>query len=114
MHGRGVRDFVWQRVPDCVEGALQASGLSLDEVDLIVPHQPNGRLFADCLGSLGLRPDQIHYALDRYGNTGATSVAVTLDDAAQAGLLHDRDAVVLVGFGGGMTWGSVVSRWYAP
>jgi 3-oxoacyl-[acyl-carrier-protein] synthase-3 len=114
MYGRGVRDFVWQRVPDCIHAALQASDLSIAELDLVVPHQANGRLVNDCLSSLDLRPDQVHYTLERYGNTGAASVAITLDDAVHAGRVQDLDNILLLGFGGGMTWGSVVLRWYEP
>jgi len=112
MRGRGVRDFVWQRVPECVQAALQASDLSVEQLDLVVPHQANGRLVNDCLSSLDLRPDQVHYTLERYGNTGAASVAITLDDAVHTDRVNDRDNVLLLGFGGGMTWGSVVLRWY--
>jgi acetoacetyl-CoA synthase len=114
MDGRGVRDFVWQRVPECVHTALQASSLSVDQLDLVIPHQANGRLVNDCLSSLSVRPDQVHYTLERYGNTGAASVAITLDDAVHAGRVQDLDNILLLGFGGGMTWGSVVLRWYEP
>jgi acetoacetyl-CoA synthase len=112
MHGRGVRAFVWDRVPECVQVALEASGLTVQELDLVIPHQANGRLVDECLSSLGLRPDQVHYTLQRYGNTGSASVAVTLDDAVRAGRMADRDAVLLLGFGGGMTWGTVMLRWW--
>lgn len=113
MNGRGVRDFVWQRVPLGVNAALRASGLQVEDLDLVVPHQANGCLVDDCLTSLGLCSDQIHYTVERYGNTGAASVAITLDDAVSAGRLQDRDNVLLLGFGGGMTWGGVVLRWWA-
>jgi len=114
MHGRGVRDFVWQRVPACVHATLEASQLCTDDLDLVIPHQANGRLVNDCLVSLDLRPDQIHYTLERYGNTGAASVAVTLDDAVDAVGIQDGDNVLLLGFGGGMTWGGAILRWYEP
>jgi 3-oxoacyl-(acyl-carrier-protein) synthase III len=113
MHGRGVREFVWRRVPQCIHAGLRASGLSAEDIHLIVPHQANGRLLRDCLSSMDLRPDQAHYTLERYGNTGAASVAITLDDALCTGRIDDGDNVLLLGFGGGMTWGSVVMRWWA-
>lgn len=81
--------------------------------DIIVPHQANGVLVRECLGSLGFDDSRVHFTVDRYGNTGAASVAVTLDDAARSGRLRDGDHVLLLGFGGGMTWGSVVLRWRA-
>jgi 3-oxoacyl-[acyl-carrier-protein] synthase-3 len=61
--------------------------------------------------TLRLEPDQLHLTVERYGNTGAASVPVTLDDAVRRGRLHDGDVLLMVAFGGGMTWGGVALRW---
>ncbi|WP_250282035.1 MULTISPECIES: 3-oxoacyl-ACP synthase III family protein [unclassified Frankia] len=113
MNGREVRQFVWQVVPAAVLAILAATDTTVADLDLVVPHQANGVLVRDCLASLDFDEDRVHYTVDRYGNTGAASVAVTLDDAVRAGRLDDGSTVLLLGFGGGMTWGSVLLRWHA-
>ncbi len=80
---------------------------------MIVPHQANGRLIGAVLASEGLN-DRARYTLDRYGNTGAASVAITLDDAARSGRLKRGDIALLIGFGGGMTIGTALVRWSLP
>jgi acetoacetyl-CoA synthase len=80
-------------------------------VDLIVPHQANGTMLAGWSEELGLAPGAMHVTADRYGNTGAASVPVTLDDAVHKGLLRPGATVVLVALGGGVTWGGIVLRW---
>lgn len=114
MRGREVRDFVHRTFPAIVTATLGAAGLGLDDVDLVVPHQANGVLLRECAHALGLAPEQLHLTVARYGNTGAASVPVTLDDAVRAGRVAAGDVVLLVAFGGGMTWGGAVLRWGGP
>jgi 3-oxoacyl-[acyl-carrier-protein] synthase-3 len=111
MRGREVRDLAARVLPEVVAEVLKAAAVELPDVDLLVPHQANGVMLEDLADTLGLRPGQLHLTVSRYGNTGAASVPITLDDAVRSGRLHPDDTVLLAGFGGGMTWGGAVLRW---
>ncbi|MFC7472595.1 3-oxoacyl-ACP synthase III family protein [Actinomadura keratinilytica] len=113
MNGRGVIDFVLTHVPPSVKEALGAAGVAHEEVRHLVPHQANGALLGQLAEAAGLQDATLHTTLERYGNSGAASIPVTLDHAHRAGRLADGDLVVLSGFGGGMAVGTSVLRWYA-
>lgn len=112
MNGRGVAQFFAERTPEGLRLVADACGISLDEVDLLVPHQANGVLLRQCLGAAGFGDDRVCYSLDRFGNTGSASVAITLADAHRCGRFSDGDLVMLFGIGAGMTWGGLVTRWH--
>jgi len=111
MNGREVWDFVIEAFPQAVRQALGAAGLTLDDVDLLISHQANAVLIRACMERLGLPMDKTYLTVERYGNTSAASVPITLDEAARAGRLRSGDVVVVVAFGGGLTWGATVMRW---
>ncbi|MBI3084549.1 MAG: ketoacyl-ACP synthase III [candidate division NC10 bacterium] len=111
MNGREVWDFVMEAFPQAVREAVRGAGLSLADVDLVISHQANGVLIRACMDRLGLPMDRTYLTVDRYGNTSAASVPITLDEASRAGRLRRGDVVVLVAFGGGLTWGATVMRW---
>ena len=114
MNGRGVREFVASGVPPALEALLKRADVEVDEVDHFVPHQANGVMLAELVELAGLQAATTHLTLDRYGNVGSASVPVTLDEANRKGALHDGDTVLLAGFGGGMSVGACLMRWYAP
>jgi 3-oxoacyl-(acyl-carrier-protein) synthase III len=114
MRGREVREHAAHVLPKVVRDVCKAAELELADVDLIVPHQANGTMLAHLGETLALRPGQLHLTVSRYGNTGAASVPVTLDDAVRAGRVREGDSVVLVAYGGGMTWGGAALRWVVP
>ena len=99
MRGGDVRRLAAAVVPKLVAELLDAAGLALPDVDLIVPHQANGAMMTDWADTLGLPPGLLHRTVERYGNTGAASVPVTLDDAVRCGRLGDGTVVLLVAFG---------------
>ena len=111
MQGRAVKEFVLQELPPLVERFLAEAGVSPAEVDHFVPHQANGLMLAELLPALGLSTATMHDTVRRFGNTGAASVGITLDDAARAGRLGRGDLVLLAGFGGGMAAGLALLRW---
>nr|WP_296073135.1 ketoacyl-ACP synthase III [uncultured Actinoplanes sp.] len=114
MNGRGVRDFVAADVPPALEAMLKRADVPADEVDHFVPHQANGVMLTDLVEKAGLQAAHTHMTLDRYGNVGSASVAVTLDEAAKSGALADGDLVLMAGFGGGMAVGACLLRWHRP
>lgn len=111
MKGKLVREFVSGRLPAMVGDVLDGCDLTLSDIDLIVPHQANGRLLADVCKDIGFLPEQLAMTVDRYGNTGAASIPITLDAAVSAGRVASESRVLLAGVGGGMTWGSALLTW---
>ncbi|MBZ3906082.1 3-oxoacyl-ACP synthase III family protein [Streptomyces griseiscabiei] len=113
MDGRGVRDFVMENFPPFALRLAERTGIPLGEVRHFVPHQPNGVLLSQLVEVSGLSHAHTHRTLERYGNTGSASVALTLDDAARAGHLRPGDLVLLGSFGGGMSMAASYLRWGA-
>lgn len=91
--------------------ALEKAGLSVEDVDLLIPHQANLRIINAVAKRLGLEESQVYTNLDMYGNTSAASIPLAMDEAAGKGLLKDGDIIVLDAFGGGLTWGACVLEW---
>jgi acetoacetyl-CoA synthase len=114
MNGRGVRDFVADHVPQALADLLDRLELHAKDVDHFVPHQANGVMLQDLVRDAGLDGAQTHLTLERYGNVGSASVPVALDAAAGSGALSDGELVLLAGFGGGMSVGAALLRWYDP
>jgi 3-oxoacyl-(acyl-carrier-protein) synthase III len=114
MLGREVRTLAGQVLPEIVRELLKCTEFDLADVDLIVPHQANGVMLEELAETLGLAPGLMHFTVQRYGNTGAASVPITLDDAYRAGRLGKDDVLFLIAFGGGMTWGGAALRWALP
>ncbi|MGC4809205.1 3-oxoacyl-ACP synthase III family protein [Micromonospora sp. DT228] len=113
MMGREVTSFVMETVPGSVSVLLDRAGVDPSDVDHFVPHQANGVILERLADLLELKKAQIHRTIERYGNMGSASLAVTLDEANRAGHLHDGDLVMLSGFGGGMALGNCLLRWVA-
>ncbi|MEV1085816.1 ketoacyl-ACP synthase III [Streptomyces sp. NPDC050211] len=109
MDGHGVKTFVKDHLPGAVHRFLAHAGVAATEIRHFVPHQANGRMIDALLPELDLPHAAVHRTLDRYGNTGAASVPLTL--AAARDLIHPGDLVLLAGFGGGMTTGLTLLRW---
>ncbi|MEV3910344.1 MULTISPECIES: 3-oxoacyl-ACP synthase III family protein [Streptomyces] len=113
MEGRGVREFVMENFPPFARGLAERTGIPLSEVRHFVPHQPNGVMLSELVEAGGLAHAHTHRTLERYGNVGSASVAITLDDAARAGHLRPGDLVMLGAFGGGMAMAAAYLRWGA-
>lgn len=111
MLGRPVRELAGRVMPDVVEQLLKRADLSLTDIDHVVPHQANGVMLAEFGDALGLAPGVMCRTVEIFGNTGAASVPITLDCAVRTGEIGVDDKVVLVAFGGGMTWGGVLLTW---
>ncbi|MCK9906694.1 3-oxoacyl-ACP synthase, partial [Frankia sp. Cpl3] len=90
---------------------LQKAGVDKEEIDLLVPHQANLRIIDSAIKRFGLSEDKVAINVDRYGNMSSASIPVALDEAVSAGRVKEGDNVVLVGFGGGLTWGATLCKW---
>jgi 3-oxoacyl-[acyl-carrier-protein] synthase-3 len=114
MDGRAVREFVTAYVPPALASLVRRAGYRLEDVDHFVPHQANGVMLDELVAVTGLAGAHTPHTFERYGNTGAASIPVTLDETNRAGQLRDGDLVLLAGFGGGMSIGTCLMRWWAP
>lgn len=85
--------------------------LDVSQIKCIIPHQANHRIVEAVRERLEAKPEQVFINLDRYGNTSAASVAIALNEAAEAGRLQPGDLVLLVVFGAGLTWGAALVQW---
>jgi 3-oxoacyl-[acyl-carrier-protein] synthase-3 len=111
MNGSEVFKFATRVIGESVEEALDLAGLTLDNVSLIVPHQANDRIIQAAARSLKLDKNVFVSNVERYGNTSAASIPIALCEAIEQGRVHDDDYLVFVGFGGGLTWASMVIQW---
>ena len=111
MNGRATRTFIQKACSDAIHALLTQSHLSPQDIDVVIPHQANGVILNACMGDLGIAPSQVCYTLEKFGNTAAASVPLTLDVVNKAGRIPDQATVLLVAFGGGLTWGGVLLRW---
>ncbi len=111
MNGQEIFKFAVRLVVEETQAVLDGLGLSVADLDLLVPHQANIRIIEAARERLGLAPEQVFTNLERYGNTSTASIPLALDEAWRAGRLKPGDLVVMVGFGGGLTWGTVAVRW---
>ncbi len=111
MRGGDVRRLAGKVLPAVVSDLLAATGLGLDDIDLIIPHQANGVMLAELAATLELRDKTMHLTVDRFGNTGAASIPITLDDAVREGRVTPGANLLFIAIGGGMTWGGTALRW---
>ncbi|SFS51580.1 beta-ketoacyl-ACP synthase III [Marininema halotolerans] len=114
MNGREVFKFAVRVIGASSEAALGKAGLGKEDIDHLIPHQANMRIIDAAVDRLGISKERVVVNLDRCGNMSSASVPVALDQAVQEGRIHRGDTVVLVGFGGGMTWGATVVKWSLP
>ena len=110
MKGSGVSRFALTAMPAMIRGTLDRTGLAIDDLALIVPHQMNMRLIDSVSAKLGIPRAKFALNLDEYGNTSAASIPLALHDAWREGRVRRGDLVLLLGLGAGVTWGSVLLR----
>lgn len=111
MDGREVFRFATHIINESIREALEKAGLTLADVAMIVPHQANQRIIAAAARSLNLSESLFYSNIHRYGNTSAASIPIALCEAEKEGRMKPNDHLVLIGFGGGLTWGAMVVQW---
>ena len=111
MDGRQVYGFATNVIAASVQDVLKQSGLTLDEIALIIPHQANARIIETAARKLKLPLEKFYLNLDHTGNTSAASIPLALCEAIAEGRLRPDDNIVFVGFGGGLTWGASLVKW---
>jgi 3-oxoacyl-[acyl-carrier-protein] synthase-3 len=91
--------------------AIDEAGLTVDDIACVIPHQANLRIIEAIGERLGIPREKVFVNVDRYGNTSAAAVAIALDEANRSGRIKAGDYVLMVVFGGGLTWASTIVEW---
>src|SRR4051812_48296583 len=110
IRGRDVYKFAVQHFHEMIEDALSKTGLTIDKVKLIIPHQVNQRIIDSALQKLDIPAEKSFINIDKYGNTSAASIPIALDEAVRSGKLKQGEVVIFVAFGAGLTWANAVVR----
>ena len=111
MDGPAVFKKAIIKMPEVVEEALLANGLTTANIDLLIPHQANLRIAQFVQRKLNLRDDQVYNNIQKYGNTTAASIPIALCEAWEEGKIKEGDVVCLTAFGSGFTWAGAIIRW---
>lgn len=111
MNGREVYKFAVRQMPESSVNVIEEAGYNKEDVDYLVPHQANIRIMEAARQRLGISEDKMAKTIKKYGNNSAASIPIALSESVQNGKIKDNDLIVLVGFGGGLTWGAVAMRW---
>ncbi|WP_407840699.1 3-oxoacyl-ACP synthase III family protein [Streptomyces sp. DSM 116496] len=111
MNGKAVAAYFHDVFPKIVDRLVQLSGLPLNEIDLVIPHQANPRMLRALSRALGISASQLVVTADTFGNTGAASIPMALHVARDQGRLRPENTVLHVAVGAGMSWAGTVQRW---
>jgi len=111
MKGAEVFKVAVRMFVECTETILKRHNLGAQDIDLFIPHQANLRIIEAAAKRVGLPMEKVFVNVDRYGNTGAASVYVALEEAVAAGRLKKGDKVLMAAFGGGFAWGAALMQW---
>jgi len=111
MKGAEVFKVAVRMFAECTERILARNGFGADDVDLFIPHQANLRIIEAAAKRVSLPMERVFVNVDRYGNTGAASVYVALEEAVAGGRIKKGDLILIAAFGGGFAWGTALMRW---
>lgn len=111
MNGREVFKFAVRTMGESALRVIEKAGLQKEDVDYLIPHQANIRIMDAARTRLGLPEEKMSKTIHLYGNTSAASIGLSLYDDVASGKIKDGDKLVLVGFGGGLTWGAILLTW---
>jgi len=114
MRGKELFKVAVRAMEDSLREALDIAGMAPEELELVIPHQANQRIINAMRERLGVPAERVVINIDRYGNTSSASIPISLDEEVRAGRLKPGAKVGFVAFGGGATWGAMVSRWTLP
>lgn len=111
MDGRFVFDESTHLMGLVAEEVLVANNINEKQIDHVVPHQANLRIMETLAGKLNIPMQKVHCTIQKYGNTNAASIPITLDEAVRAGKISEKELVLMVSFGSGLSWGAGLVRW---
>lgn len=111
MNGREVFKFAVTQMPESSVNVIEKIGLDHEDVDYLIPHQANIRIMEAARKRLGVPQEKMATTIQKYGNNSSASIPIAISESVKSGKIVDNDVIVLVGFGGGLTWGAVALRW---
>ncbi|RLB67957.1 MAG: 3-oxoacyl-ACP synthase [Deltaproteobacteria bacterium] len=111
MQGNEVFKVAVRSMTAVANTALKENNMSVEDVDLFIPHQANIRILQATAKRIGLKDEQVYINVDRFGNTSGATIPLAMDEANRAGLIKEGDILLLDAFGGGFTWASALLRW---
>ena len=111
MNGREVFKFAVRQMAASSVHVIEQAGLTKDDVDFLIPHQANIRIMEASRQRLELPEEKMSTTIKKYGNTSSSSIPIAMAEELEAGKIKDDDVIVMVGFGGGLTWGAICLRW---
>ncbi|MEH7307481.1 beta-ketoacyl-ACP synthase III [Neobacillus drentensis] len=111
MNGREVFKFAVRQMGESCINVLEKAGLTKDDVDFLIPHQANIRIMEASRQRLELPVEKMSKTIHKYGNTSAASIPISIVEDLEEGRIKDDDIIVMVGFGGGLTWGAIAIKW---
>jgi 3-oxoacyl-[acyl-carrier-protein] synthase-3 len=114
MDGKEVFRFATRVMASATQEALDAAGLTVEQINWIIPHQANIRIIEAAARGLKLPMDKFVVNLERYGNTSTASIPIAMVEALEKGQIKSGDKIVMVGFGAGLTWGALAAEWTGP
>ncbi|MCA0989959.1 beta-ketoacyl-ACP synthase III [Pseudalkalibacillus hwajinpoensis] len=110
MNGREVFKFAVRQMGQSAINVIEKAGLTKEDVDFLIPHQANIRIMEASRQRLELPVEKMATTVKKYGNTSSSTIPIALSEAMEEGRVKDDDVVILVGFGGGLTWGAVALK----
>jgi 3-oxoacyl-[acyl-carrier-protein] synthase-3 len=111
MNGSDTFKLAVRTMTSAAREVIELNGLKPADIKLLIPHQANVRIMKAAQQRLGLSDEQVFSNIEKYGNTSAASIPMAIDEAHSAGLINKGDIIILVAFGGGLTWASAAIRW---
>jgi 3-oxoacyl-[acyl-carrier-protein] synthase-3 len=108
INGKEIYQQAVRKIIETIEDCLTNCELSADDIKLFIPHQMNARIIESVAKRLALSHEKVFLNIDKYGNTSAASIPIALDECMRQGRIKKGDIVLLVAFGGGLTWGANV------
>lgn len=110
MAGREVFKHAVRSMSESADRALDGAKLNGEDIDLLIPHQANVRIIEATAKHSGIPMEKVYVNVDRFGNTSSASIPIAIDEAIEKGIIHDGSTVLLVAFGAGFTWASMIIR----
>jgi 3-oxoacyl-[acyl-carrier-protein] synthase-3 len=111
MDGRAVFKFATKKIVSSVSHVLEEAHVTPDEIKYFIPHQANARIVEVAAKKLKVPYERFYMNIEHYGNTSAASIPIALNEMSEKGLLEKGDKIVLCGFGGGLSWGTILIQW---
>lgn len=111
MDGKRVYEFTIEKIPDTADLLIKKANIKANDLKWVALHQANMRIIDTVSKRLSIATDKFLVNIDKVGNTSSASIPIVIDEAVQKGLIREGDIILMLGFGGGLSWGGVVFEW---